>query len=104
MYFWPGVVAIWGALIAGLASVYFYFRVERGRSDLLVLARNTYSAFARLDRRRRCGPRDAHPPASGLTSLTSALFEQRPADPLSDLDVLGGSGRVISPVVLPGDR
>jgi cytochrome c-type biogenesis protein CcmF len=46
MYFWPGVVAIWGALIAGLASVYFYFRVERGRTDLLVLARNTYSAFA----------------------------------------------------------
>src|SRR5262249_17291470 len=46
MYFWPGVVAIWGALVAGVASLYFYFRVERGRGDLLVLARNTYSAFA----------------------------------------------------------
>ena len=46
MYVWPGVFAIWSALIAGLASVITYVRVERGRSDLLPLARTTYTAFA----------------------------------------------------------
>ena len=46
MYFWPGVAALWGALISGLASVFFYIRVDRGRRDLLPLARTAYSAFA----------------------------------------------------------
>ncbi len=45
MYFWPGVAAIWGALLAGLASVATYLAVDRGRRDLLPLARTTYSAF-----------------------------------------------------------
>ncbi len=45
-YFWPGVVAIWGALLAGLTSLVLYFRVDRGRSDLLSLARSSYNAFA----------------------------------------------------------
>jgi cytochrome c-type biogenesis protein CcmF len=46
MYFWPGVAAIWAALFFGLASLATYFRVERGRSDLLPLARSAYAAFA----------------------------------------------------------
>ncbi len=46
MYVWPGVFAIWSALIAGLASVAAYVRVERGRRDLLQLARISYTAFA----------------------------------------------------------
>ncbi len=46
MYVWPGVVAIWGALLFGLASAFTYLRVDRGRRDLLPLARTTYSAFA----------------------------------------------------------
>jgi cytochrome c-type biogenesis protein CcmF len=46
MYFWPGVVALWGALLAGLASVVFYFRADRGHTEALPLARNTYTAFA----------------------------------------------------------
>ena len=46
MYFWPGVVALWGALFAGLASAVTYLRVDRGRRDLLPLARTTYAAFA----------------------------------------------------------
>ena len=45
MYFWPGVAALWGALFAGLASAVTYFRVDRGRKDLLPLARTTYNAF-----------------------------------------------------------
>ncbi len=45
MYFWPGVAAIWGALLAGLASVATYLAVDRGRRDLLPLARTTYAAF-----------------------------------------------------------
>ena len=45
MFFWPGVAALWGALLSGLASVYFYFRADRGRTDLLALARSTYAAF-----------------------------------------------------------
>ena len=45
MYVWPGVAATWGALIAGLASAITYLRVERGRKDLLPLARITYTAF-----------------------------------------------------------
>ena len=27
-YFWPGVAAIWGALLSGLASVVLYFEVD----------------------------------------------------------------------------
>jgi cytochrome c-type biogenesis protein CcmF len=46
MYFWPGVAAIWAALFFGLASLVTYVRVERGRSDLLSLARSAYAAFA----------------------------------------------------------
>jgi cytochrome c-type biogenesis protein CcmF len=44
-FFWPGVVAIWGALFAGLASVYSYFRVERGDASYLPFARRTYGVF-----------------------------------------------------------
>ena len=46
MYFWPGVAAIWAALFFGLASLVAYFRVDRGRSDLLPFARGAYAAFA----------------------------------------------------------
>jgi cytochrome c-type biogenesis protein CcmF len=46
MYFWPGVAAIWGALLAGLASAVTYLCVDRGRRDLLPMARTTYAAFA----------------------------------------------------------
>jgi cytochrome c-type biogenesis protein CcmF len=46
MYVWPGVVAIWGALFAGLASAIAYLAVDRGRRELLPLARTTYAAFA----------------------------------------------------------
>jgi cytochrome c-type biogenesis protein CcmF len=45
-YFWPGVIAIWGALFAGLASAIAYLRVDRGRRDLLPFARTSYAAFA----------------------------------------------------------
>ena len=45
-YFWPGVVAIWGALFAGVASAITYVRVDRGRKDLLPFARTCYAAFA----------------------------------------------------------
>ena len=46
MYFWPGVAALWGALLSGLASIYFYLRADRGRSEALPLARTAYAAFA----------------------------------------------------------
>ena len=46
--FWPGVIALWGALVAGLASLLLYVRVDRGRADLLPLARSAYNAFATL--------------------------------------------------------
>jgi cytochrome c-type biogenesis protein CcmF len=45
-YFWPGVAALWGALAAGLASLALYVRVDRGRADLIPLARSSYNAFA----------------------------------------------------------
>ena len=45
MYVWPGVFAIWSALVAGLASAVTYWRVDRGRRDLLPFARTTYLAF-----------------------------------------------------------
>jgi cytochrome c-type biogenesis protein CcmF len=46
MFFWPGVAALWGALFAGLASLVLYLRVDRGRADLLPLARQLYAAYA----------------------------------------------------------
>jgi len=46
MYFWPGVAAIWAALFAGLACAVTYLRVDRGREDLLPLARSLYSFYA----------------------------------------------------------
>src|SRR5262245_17738550 len=46
MYVWPGVAAIWGALLSGLACVGTYLAVDRGRRELLPLARALYSAFA----------------------------------------------------------
>ena len=46
MYFWPGVAAIWAALLFGLASIVTYFRVDRGRTDLHPVARSAYAAFA----------------------------------------------------------
>jgi cytochrome c-type biogenesis protein CcmF len=45
MYVWPGVAAIWSALFAGLFSALTYLRVDRGRRDLLPLARTLYTAF-----------------------------------------------------------
>ncbi|MGZ7066240.1 MAG: hypothetical protein ACXVI6_07790, partial [Candidatus Aminicenantales bacterium] len=45
-YFWPGVAALWGALAAGLTSLVVYVRVDRGRTDLIPLARSSYNAFA----------------------------------------------------------
>ncbi|MGH9364560.1 MAG: cytochrome c biogenesis protein CcsA [Thermoanaerobaculia bacterium] len=44
--FWPGVAAMWAALAAGLACAVIYWRVDRGREDLLPLARSLYSAYA----------------------------------------------------------
>ena len=46
MYVWPGVAAIWGALFSGLACAGTYFAVDRGRRDLLPLARALYGAYA----------------------------------------------------------
>ena len=46
MYFWPGVVALWGGLFAGLASIVFYFRADRGHAEALPIARSAYAAFA----------------------------------------------------------
>ncbi|HTR03972.1 MAG TPA: cytochrome c biogenesis protein CcsA [Thermoanaerobaculia bacterium] len=46
MYVWPGVAAIWSALIAGLAGLVTYLLVDRGRKELLPLARTLYTAFA----------------------------------------------------------
>jgi len=45
MYVWPGVAAIWSALLAGTASALTYLWVDRGRKDLLPLARTLYTAF-----------------------------------------------------------
>lgn len=44
--FWPGVATLWAALIAGLASMYGYFRVDRGDAGALVFARRAYAFFA----------------------------------------------------------
>ncbi|MGH9316862.1 MAG: heme lyase CcmF/NrfE family subunit [Thermoanaerobaculia bacterium] len=45
-YFWPGLAAIWGALLAGLACAVTYWRADRQRPDLLPLARSLYAGFA----------------------------------------------------------
>ena len=45
-YFWPGVAAIWGALFSGAASAATYWRADRGRPELLPLARSLYAAYA----------------------------------------------------------
>jgi len=45
MYVWPGVAAIWSALIAGTAGAVVYLFVDRGRKELLPLARTLYTAF-----------------------------------------------------------
>jgi cytochrome c-type biogenesis protein CcmF len=43
--FWPGVATLWGALVAGLASLYGYVRAERGAPAYLPFARRAYSVF-----------------------------------------------------------
>jgi cytochrome c-type biogenesis protein CcmF len=43
--FWPGVVTLWAALFAGLASMYGYFRVDRGAVEYLGFARRAYGLF-----------------------------------------------------------
>jgi cytochrome c-type biogenesis protein CcmF len=45
MYVWPGVAAIWSALFAGVAGAVTYLLVDRGRKQLLPLARTLYTAF-----------------------------------------------------------
>jgi cytochrome c-type biogenesis protein CcmF len=45
MYVWPGVIAIWSSLFAGLAAAVTYLLVDRGRKELLALARTLYTAF-----------------------------------------------------------
>jgi len=45
-HFWPGVAAIWGALLSGLGSAAVYARADRNRPELLPLARSLYAAFA----------------------------------------------------------
>ena len=93
MYVWPGVVAIWGALLFGLASAFTYLRVDRGRRDLLPLARTTYSAFAVSV-------------VAAAAILMTLILQHRfdvsyvnsysgrgPAAPLPDLDVLGRARR-----------
>jgi cytochrome c-type biogenesis protein CcmF len=59
--FWPGVATLWGALLAGLASLYGYYRADRNASravagdtpagagdtqSWLVFARRAYALFA----------------------------------------------------------
>ena len=102
MYVWPGVVAIWGALLFGLASAFTYLRVDRGRKDLLPLARTTYAAFARVGRRGRGDPDDADPPAPVRRLVRQLLLRRGPAAPLPDLDVLGRAGGIVPAVVLLG--
>lgn len=41
--YWPGVVALWGAFVALLASTVFYARVIRGREEARAWARQTYA-------------------------------------------------------------
>lgn len=43
--FWPGVFTLWAALLCGLASVYGYFRVDRGAAAFLPFARRMYALF-----------------------------------------------------------
>lgn len=41
--YWPGVITLWAAFLAFLASTYFYFQVSRGRERFLAYARQTYA-------------------------------------------------------------
>ncbi|MGQ9835059.1 MAG: cytochrome c biogenesis protein CcsA [Thermoanaerobaculaceae bacterium] len=41
--YWPGVFALWFSFIAFSLSTYFYWRVSKGREDLKLYARQTYS-------------------------------------------------------------
>lgn len=41
--YWPGVFALWFSFIAFWLSTYFYWRVSKGREDLKLYARQTYS-------------------------------------------------------------
>jgi len=43
--FWPGVATLWAALFCGLASIYGYFRADRGAADYLPFARRAYAMF-----------------------------------------------------------
>lgn len=43
--FWPGVATLWTALFAGLASMYGYFRAERGDAAAIPFARRAYTLF-----------------------------------------------------------
>ncbi len=43
--FWPGVATLWAALFCGLASMYGYFRADRGNADYLPFARRAYAMF-----------------------------------------------------------
>ena len=43
--FWPGVATLWTALFCGLASMYGYFRADRGAAEYLGFARRAYALF-----------------------------------------------------------
>jgi cytochrome c-type biogenesis protein CcmF len=43
--FWPGVATLWAALFCGLASMYGYFRADRGAAGYLPFARRAYGLF-----------------------------------------------------------
>src|SRR5512142_2079328 len=43
--FWPGVATLWAALFCGLASIYGYYRADRGAADYLPFARRAYAMF-----------------------------------------------------------
>lgn len=40
--YWPGVITLWAAFVAFAASMYFYWRADRGREDLRAFARQAY--------------------------------------------------------------
>ena len=43
--FWPGVATLWTALFCGLASMYGWFRADRGTAEWLGFARRAYALF-----------------------------------------------------------
>ena len=106
MYVWPGVVAIWGAPSSrAWPPPSRMSRVDRGRRDLLPLAR---TMLLRLRYVPSCvglrDPDDAAAAAPVRRLLRQLLLGPGPAAPLPDLDLLGGPGGVVSPVVLLGHR